>query len=545
MFFMALMKGHSSFKMFSSYIWVQKSIDKPKPWPPTLSLSSYLASAFIRRRNHGVWLVLLVFCASFSIFRFGFSQKPPMAGCSNDDGGFFFNGEDDSRLERESSAGWPWRERIGEIEEREGFWKQPDGLGYRPCLNFSEEYKEDSEPVSGERKRRRGKYLMVVVSGGLNQQRNQIVDAVVIARILEATLVVPILQLNAIWGDDSEFSDIFDEAHFKRTLRNHVRVVSSLPSNRLRIRPVADQLASSNVDDNWIKAHYLDPIQKRGILLLRGLDSRLSKDLPSHLQKLRCKVAFHALKFRAEIEEMGRKLAERMGSEGPYLALHLRLEKDVWVRTGCSPRLGEELDRIVERERIAHPELLTSRTNLTSHRRYLEGLCPLIAMETTRLLKALGASRSTRIYWAGGHPFGGKRALEPLRSNFPIIHNKRTLATLDELRPFEGKASAMAALDYIVSLSSTVFMANHGGNMARALQGHRAYLGHRKHITPNKRGMVATLNTNISTWGLRDADMDEILRNLHVNSLGSPLLRTDKAARDVIAFPVPDCMCRR
>lgn len=31
-------------------------------------------------------------------------------------------------------------------------------------------------------------------------------------------------------------------------------------------------------------------IRRDGVLLLRGLDSRLSKDLPSDLQKLRCKV---------------------------------------------------------------------------------------------------------------------------------------------------------------------------------------------------------------------------------------------------------------
>jgi hypothetical protein len=43
---------------------------------------------------------------------------------------------------------------------------------------------------------------MVVVSGGMNQQRNQIVDAVVIARILGAALVVPVLQVNVIWGDE-------------------------------------------------------------------------------------------------------------------------------------------------------------------------------------------------------------------------------------------------------------------------------------------------------------------------------------------------------
>lgn len=34
----------------------------------------------------------------------------------------------------------------------------------------------------------------------------------------------------------------------------------------------------------------LQQINREGVLLLRGLDSRLSKDLPSDLQKLRCKV---------------------------------------------------------------------------------------------------------------------------------------------------------------------------------------------------------------------------------------------------------------
>ena len=52
--------------------------------------------------------------------------------------------------------------------------------------------------ISEEKKR----FLVVAVSGGLNQQRNQIVDAVVIARILEAALVVPVLQVNRVWGDE-------------------------------------------------------------------------------------------------------------------------------------------------------------------------------------------------------------------------------------------------------------------------------------------------------------------------------------------------------
>ncbi|KAF9614052.1 hypothetical protein IFM89_014852 [Coptis chinensis] len=66
-----------------------------------------------------------------------------------------------------------------------------------------------------------------------------------------------------------------------------------------------------------------------GVLLLRILDSRLSKDLPSDLQKLRCKVAFEVMQFTTPIVELGNKLAERMRSKGTYIALHLRMGKDV------------------------------------------------------------------------------------------------------------------------------------------------------------------------------------------------------------------------
>lgn len=69
-------------------------------------------------------------------------------------------------------------------------------MGYRPCLKFSKAYRSKTEDGLGR------KYLIVVVSGGMNQQRNQIVDAVVIARILGAALVVPVLQVNVVWGDE-------------------------------------------------------------------------------------------------------------------------------------------------------------------------------------------------------------------------------------------------------------------------------------------------------------------------------------------------------
>lgn len=87
-----------------------------------------------------------------------------------------------------------------------------------------------------------------------------------------------------------------------------------------------------------------------------------------------------------------------------------------------------------------------------------------------RLLKALGAPSDARIYIAGGEPFGGTRALQPLMSEYQNLVTKDMLAREGELSPYLKKSSAMAAIDYVVSLSSNVFMPSHGGNMGRLMQ---------------------------------------------------------------------------
>lgn len=83
-------------------------------------------------------------------------------------------------------------------QKLDNFWKWAySGVpNVRPCLDFSDSYRNSSSKGGS------AKYMMAVVSGGLNQQRNQIIDAVVVARILRAVLVVPVLQINQVWGDE-------------------------------------------------------------------------------------------------------------------------------------------------------------------------------------------------------------------------------------------------------------------------------------------------------------------------------------------------------
>ncbi|KAK7322638.1 hypothetical protein VNO77_26027 [Canavalia gladiata] len=525
---------------------LQSLLDSPKKSSRNTNNRFFIFTISIFRSPR-LWLFTLFLFGLLGMLKFGLNLHSPFSPfpcatplISNTHSKFKREGNDglkDEALKKSSMAlvsHVELRAQNDEDVEKSEFWRQPDGLGYKPCLRFSRDYRRGSEGVLKDRR----KYLMVVVSGGLNQQRNQIVDAVVIARILGAALVVPILQVNVIWGDESEFGDIFDLEHFKRVLANDVRVVSALPSTHLMTKPVEGS-PPLHVTPSWIRSRYLRRLNREGVLLLRGLDSRLSKDLPSDLQKLRCKVAFDALRFAQPVQELGDRIAERMKSKGPYLALHLRMEKDVWVRTGCLPGLNPEFDEIVNNERIHRPELLTARSNMTYHERKMAGLCPLNAVEVTRLLKGLGAPRNAKIYWAGGQPLGGKEALLPLIQEFPHLYSKEDLALPGELEPFANKASLMAAIDYIVSEKSDVFMPSHGGNMGHAIQGHRAYGGHKKYITPNKRHMLPYFHNS----SLSEEDFNRILKELHQDSLGQPELRTSKAGRDVTKYPIPECMC--
>ncbi|EPS71478.1 hypothetical protein M569_03284 [Genlisea aurea] len=189
------------------------------------------------------------------------------------------------------------------------------------CSNASASFSSKTSRRRDEEDR----FLIIYTSGGLNQQRTGIVDAVVAAYILNVTLVIPKLDEESFWNDSSNFSEIFDTEWFIASLEHDVKIVEHLPEGR--INKVVKGHVPRKCDPECYRNHVSKVFdEKRAQAVeLKKFDFRLSNKLKRDLQKLRCRVNYHALRFTQNIASIGMRLVERMRSKSDhFMALHLR-----------------------------------------------------------------------------------------------------------------------------------------------------------------------------------------------------------------------------
>jgi hypothetical protein len=74
-------------------------------------------------------------------------------------------------------------------------------------------------------------YIRVDCYGGLNQMRRDLCDGVGIARLLNATLVLPKFEVAAYWNESSGFADVFDVDYFIQKMSGYIEVVKELPKD--------------------------------------------------------------------------------------------------------------------------------------------------------------------------------------------------------------------------------------------------------------------------------------------------------------------------
>ncbi|CAH2043499.1 unnamed protein product [Thlaspi arvense] len=434
--------------------------------------------------------------------------------------------------------------------ENTQLWTPPFSFGLHPCVKPTPKYKEAAESDH---------YITVRSNGGLNQMRTGIADIVSVAHIMNATLVIPELDKRSFWQDS-------------RSLRRDVKIIKKLPKEVESLPRARKHFTSWSSVGYYEEMTHLwkeyklccEPLTELTtiqVIHVAKSDSRLANnDLPIDIQRLRCRALYRGLRFSPAIESLGQanprfgsKLVERLKSRaGRYIALHLRYEKDMLAFTGCTYGLtdaeSEELRAM--RESTSHWKI----KSINSTEQRTEGLCPLTPKEVGIFLKGLGYPQSTVIYIAAGEIYGGDDRLSELKSRFPNLVFKEMLAAEEELKGFTGHATKTAALDYIISVESDVFVPSHSGNMARAVEGHRRFLGHRRTITPDRKGLVKLFN-KVERGQLKEgAKLSSLVKQMHQARQGAPRRRKGPAQgikgrarfRTEEAFyenPYPECIC--
>ncbi|VFQ69881.1 unnamed protein product [Cuscuta campestris] len=427
-------------------------------------------------------------------------------------------------------------------------WNPTFHQNWKPCL-----HKTISHAGSPEVHKSNG-FLIIEANGGLNQQRLSICDAVAVAGMLNATLVIPIFHLNSVWRDSSKFGDIFDEDFFIYALRNHVKVVKQLPEDVLlrfdkNISNIVNLRVKAWSSPTYYRQKVLPKLLELGAVRIAPFSNRLAHAVPPNIQGLRCLCNFEALRFSESIRTLAAKMVDRMvknssTSGGKYVSVHLRFEEDMVAFSCCIYDGGEKekLEMDVARERSWRGKFRKRGRIIRPGAIRMDGKCPLTPLEVGIMLRGMGFDNSTSVYVASGKIYKAEKYMAPLKQMFPHLKSKETLASSEELAPFEGHLSRLAALDYTVCLYSEVFVTTQGGNFPHFLVGHRRYLngGHAKTINPDKRKLVLLFDRPSIRWNDLKRQLQDMLHHSDVKGC-----EVRKSSTSLYTHPMPDCMCKQ
>ncbi|KAL4185678.1 hypothetical protein AMTRI_Chr10g231900 [Amborella trichopoda] len=310
-------------------------------------------------------------------------------------------------------------------------------------------------------------FIFIKIRGGFHEIRNSICDVVAIARLLNAALVIPELQsTTSTKGISSRFKSfgyLYNEDQFITSLSKDILVVKGLPKN-FKLARKKNEIPVFAPPFSASPKFYLDrvlPVLKQHsvveLLVYDGgcLQVALLPSYLEELQRLRCRVSFHALRFRREVQELGNRIVRRLQASGrPFLAYDPGMTKDALAYHGCAECFQDVHSELTQHRRlwmIKH-HIINGKLSVDSMLQRLKGSCPLMPEEVGILLRAYGYPSDTIIYVSGGELFGGQRTMIPLHAMFDNVVDRTSLCTPKELSKIYGHEDNQVGPSHLSSI---------------------------------------------------------------------------------------------
>ncbi|KAL8153370.1 hypothetical protein V2J09_011130 [Rumex salicifolius] len=364
-------------------------------------------------------------------------------------------------------------------------------------------------------------YIRVDCYGGLNQLRRDFCDGVGIARLLNATLVLPKFEAAAYWNESSGFADIFDVDYFIQYMNGYVNVVKELPPLLAYKEPFAVNSSKRKGQFDYVES-VLPSLLKHQYISLNPAMSQRRDRYPLSAKGALCQACYKALRLTHILEKKASVLLQAIPK--PFLSLHLRFEPDMVAYSQCeyyglTPVSMKAIEGAIK---ASQPERKPW-TGEAAREWRNRGKCPLTPRETAFILQSLGIPTNTSIYLAAGD---GLMEVEDFTSVYKNTFTKSMLLSNEDFTKMHGNTKA--ALDYYVSINSDSYVATYFGNMDKMVSAMRAYKGLYKTLFLNRRAFA-----QLASQGRRGLKLTTSLWSVHqhkfANGIGSAL---------------PDCFCK-
>ncbi|XP_007023863.2 PREDICTED: uncharacterized protein At1g04910 isoform X2 [Theobroma cacao] len=347
--------------------------------------------------------------------------------------------------------------------------------------------------------------------------RRDFCDGVGIARLLNATLVLPKFEVAAYWNESSGFADVFDVNYFIKQMSGFVKVVRELPPEISSKEPFRVDCSKRKGQFDYIESVLPSLLKHHYISITPAMSQRRDR-YPQYAKAALCQGCYSALRLTKSLEKKANELLDAIPK--PFLALHLRFEPDMVAYSQCQySGLSPTSIEAIEAARGDNRKPWTGEAARIWRKR---GKCPLIPNETAFILQAISVPTNTNIYLAAGD---GLMEIEGLTSIYTNVVTKSALLSGEDFKSMHGNTKA--ALDYYVSINSDSYVATYFGNMDKMVAAMRAFKGLYKTLFLSRRAF-----SEFTSEGLEGKQLMKALWKVHkedfVMGRGSAL---------------PDCFC--